>query len=323
LKKKIIYLLFLTVYVSYGQELTVNETLDYINNKLSQSKIFTLNKNGDFYFINLFHSSLWDKGLGQEDWKNKIKEKNYQIELSDINKALYTSLSFGQLNNVKFSSRNDDSFSYIYFNCQSQKCLTEIEFLRPALIKSETKYTSISSVTQKISFDDNEKILRAIGYLQNLIKYSDEYKKKDDDPFASKNYNKNIGKLKEKEAIDLINNNGVFIVPILINGEKLEFILDSGASEISISKEVEQLFIFNGTIKKENYLEPALYRIANGNIISCRRVNLGEVKIGNITIRNVVASIGISNTPLLLGRNFFDNFNSWTIDNQTNRLILN
>ncbi len=316
-------MLFLTVYVSYGQELTVNETLDYINNKLSQSKIFTLNKNGDFHFINLFHSDLWDKGLSQEDWKNKIKEKNYQIELSDINKALYTSLSFGQLNNVKFSSRYDDTFSHIHFNCQSQKCLTEIEFIRPELIKSETKYTSISSVTQKISFDDNEKILRAIKYLQNLIKFSDEYQKKDDDPFASQYYNKNVGKFNEKEVIDLINNNGVFIVPILINGEKLDFILDSGASEISISKEVEQLFIFNGTIKKENYLEPALYRIANGNIISCRRVNLGEVKIGNTAIRNVVASIGISNTPLLLGRNFFDNFNSWTINNQTNRLILN
>ncbi|WAC02976.1 retroviral-like aspartic protease family protein [Lacinutrix neustonica] len=95
-----------------------------------------------------------------------------------------------------------------------------------------------------------------------------------------------------------------------------------GASEISISLNLEDDLISKGLLKKEDYIESGLYRIADGSIISCRRIIIKELKVGNFTIKNVVASIGFKESPLLLGKSFLDNFKKWSIDNDLQLLIL-
>ena len=76
----------------------------------------------------------------------------------------------------------------------------------------------------------------------------------------------------------------------------------------------------NGTIKKENYLTPALYRVADGRIIEQRRLIIPHLTIGNFTVENVHAAVGVGTVPLLLGKSVLDKFSKWSINNLTSTL---
>lgn len=89
-----------------------------------------------------------------------------------------------------------------------------------------------------------------------------------------------------------------------------------------ISEEFEKELISSGILKKNNYQTPGLYQIADGSIIECRRIIIPELKIGNFIVKNVSASVGKGQTPLLLGKSLLDKFKSWKIDNLRETLKL-
>jgi clan AA aspartic protease (TIGR02281 family) len=95
---------------------------------------------------------------------------------------------------------------------------------------------------------------------------------------------------------------GVYTVPCEINGLKMNFIFDSGASDVSISLTEAQFMLKNGYLKLEDILDKESYQIANGQLIDGLIINIRELKIGNYTIRNIKGSIVASNSaPLLFG----------------------
>jgi aspartyl protease family protein len=170
-----------------------------------------------------------------------------------------------------------------------------------------------------------DKLYNAFSYLFWLIMEDPNYISYDDDPFANENFKKTLSYItgiKSSEKVNLTRETGVFYVDVEIFGIKKKFVLDSGASEISLSQNFERELIASGLLKKEDYLEPALYRIADGSIIAQRRVLIREIKIGDFAVKNVSASIGKSNIPLLLGKSFLDKFTKWSIDNENNILFL-
>jgi aspartyl protease family protein len=114
----------------------------------------------------------------------------------------------------------------------------------------------------------------------------------------------------------------MYHIKVTIGNIERKFVLDSGASDISISEDLENELIKNGVIKRENYKASALYKLADGSIVQKRRLTLPALTIGNVTLTNVSASIGIGSTPLLLGKSFLDRFKSWTIDNSSQILKL-
>ena len=74
---------------------------------------------------------------------------------------------------------------------------------------------------------------------------------------------KNTSKL---NTIKLKSNYGVFSVPVELNGVlKIDFIFDSGASDISISPDIALTLLKAGTIKKEDWLPGAYYSFADGS----------------------------------------------------------
>ena len=52
--------------------------------------------------------------------------------------------------------------------------------------------------------------------------------------------------------------------------------------------------------------------------------NMGivKLKVGNFTVKNLIISVGDENSPLLLGKNFLDKFETWTIDNSKKTIKL-
>ncbi len=108
---------------------------------------------------------------------------------------------------------------------------------------------------------------------------------------------------------------GVYKIPVEVNGVAMRFILDTGASLISIS-EVEAGFLYKqGTIGPEDILETAQFSDANGDISEGTIINLRSVQIGNRTLRNVRASVvSGGKAPLLLGQSALAQFGRVSLD---------
>jgi hypothetical protein len=68
------------------------------------------------------------------------------------------------------------------------------------------------------------------------------------------------------EVIHYQKDQGLAIIPIEIDGFSVDVILDSGASSVSISKKLEKNLLDQGIISESDYIEPGLFRIADGSI---------------------------------------------------------
>jgi len=115
--------------------------------------------------------------------------------------------------------------------------------------------------------------------------------------------------------------NGVYEIPMEVNGSNMNFIFDTGASDITISS-LEAIFLYKqGTLSKEDILGFQEYQIADGSISQGTVVNLRTIKIGNKTFKNIKASI-VSNpeAPLLFGQSALANFGKVSIDYKRNEI---
>ena len=110
--------------------------------------------------------------------------------------------------------------------------------------------------------------------------------------------------------------NGVYQIPVEINGVKMFFIFDTGASTISIS-ETEANFLWKqGKLSKDDIQGTANFTDANGDISEGTIIILSTVKIGDRTLKNVEASVVHNlNAPLLFGQTALVKFGKISIDN--------
>lgn len=131
---------------------------------------------------------------------------------------------------------------------------------------------------------------------------------------------------RERESFDeftlkMTKESGVYKVPIEINGSSMNFIFDTGASDITIS-DVEAMFLYKqGKLLKEDVLGSQQYQIADGSIAVGTIINLRTVKLGNRILKNVKASIVHNNeAPLLLGQSALAQFGKVSIDYDKNEI---
>ncbi|ADQ80178.1 hypothetical protein Palpr_2041 [Paludibacter propionicigenes WB4] len=125
----------------------------------------------------------------------------------------------------------------------------------------------------------------------------------------------------DKSVVKMSQQDGVYHVPCKINGTEMEFIFDTGASNITMSL-TEALFLYKqGKLKDEDFQGTQQYRIADGSIHEGMIVNLRKVEIGNLELNNVQASI-VDNmdAPLLLGQSALAAFGKISIDYNRNEI---
>lgn len=319
-------LLILTLLISnniiYSQLLSINETADYLT-ELSKKYPSTPSQAGNCKMAHYEQFSVDNDGTikiqeyrkfyactnGKRESSHLVRTKSIHIEEVDINKI--------QIQNKYGTER-------IIIPCVKGNCV---------LMDDTGKYNSNLLDKDKLVFYGRtnhilSKKHNALLYLLQSVKVSDKYFRGDsNDPFAPQNFKDTRYRVESKDTKTVVNlseNQGVFELLVYFgNGElKDKFVLDSGASELSITPYLEREMIKLGLIKRNNYLSPGLYQIADGSIISARRLKIPKLKVGSFTVYNVTASVGTQNSPLLLGRSFFDKFSQWSIDNAKNKLIL-
>lgn len=132
----------------------------------------------------------------------------------------------------------------------------------------------------------------------------------------------NIQNKSGKTVVSMENINGIKYIWIEVNGIKLKFIFDTGASSISISSAEAVVLLKQGLLKEEDILDDIYFQDATGGISVGTRINLRTVKIGDRVLRNIEAVV-VDNmeAPLLLGQSVLEKFGKITIDNKNNQII--
>jgi clan AA aspartic protease (TIGR02281 family) len=117
---------------------------------------------------------------------------------------------------------------------------------------------------------------------------------------------------------------GTYDIPVQINGVlKINFILDSGASDVSISADVALTLLKTGTVSDNDFIGTQEYKFANGSVATSKVFLLNEIKIGGFIIKKVRASISNSiDAPMLLGQSVLQRLGKFTIDNSNHTLII-
>lgn len=115
--------------------------------------------------------------------------------------------------------------------------------------------------------------------------------------------------------IRMVKENGVYYVPIEVNGLNLRFIFDTGASSISISSAEAAVMYRQGLITEDDILGASQMQDATGGISTGVIVNLRSVKIGDIILNNIQATV-VDNiqAPLLLGQTALSKFGKVSLD---------
>lgn len=125
-----------------------------------------------------------------------------------------------------------------------------------------------------------------------------------------------------KTILRMENNNGIKYVWIEINGLKLKFVFDTGASSICISSAEATVLYRQGTLQKEDILDVHFFQDATGKVSVGTIINLRTVKIGNRVLHNIEATVIDNNeAPLLLGQSALEKFGKISIDNKNNVII--
>ncbi|HXW74130.1 MAG TPA: retropepsin-like aspartic protease [Steroidobacteraceae bacterium] len=126
------------------------------------------------------------------------------------------------------------------------------------------------------------------------------------------------------EVVQLQLEGGTYVVPVLLNHKIIRsFTIDSGSADVSIPEEVFTLLIRSGTVAQQDLLDTRRYRLADGSEQTSRRFLIRSLRVGNVELRDVVASVVPEGGELLLGQSFLSRLSSWSIDNDRHTLALN
>ncbi|MBK6008787.1 TIGR02281 family clan AA aspartic protease [Ramlibacter ginsenosidimutans] len=104
---------------------------------------------------------------------------------------------------------------------------------------------------------------------------------------------------------------GHFITPGAINGRAVQFLVDTGATSVSIgAADAERLGI--------DYRKGQLARGSTANgIVTVYRIKLDSVRVGDVEVSNVDAAVVPTDTgQVLLGNSFLDRFQMTRFNNQ-------
>jgi clan AA aspartic protease (TIGR02281 family) len=116
---------------------------------------------------------------------------------------------------------------------------------------------------------------------------------------------------------------GTLAVPASIDGAPpMSFIVDSGASLVSIPWDDAEPFIKTGLIKPGDFQGEEPFQLANGERVTARIYRLHSLKVGDREVKDVLAAVYRGHGPRLLGQSFLKRFKSWSIDNGRRVLVL-
>jgi clan AA aspartic protease (TIGR02281 family) len=116
---------------------------------------------------------------------------------------------------------------------------------------------------------------------------------------------------------------GTFVVAVEINETiTLDFVLDSGAADVSVPSDVANVLIRKNALKKSDFIGKQIYMLADGSSSPSDTFIIRSLRIGDKQVQNVRGSISPATSEPLLGQAFLQHFRSWSIDNSNRELLL-
>lgn len=123
--------------------------------------------------------------------------------------------------------------------------------------------------------------------------------------------------------VQLTPEGGTYTVPVLINDAiTLGFTVDSGAADVTIPLDVFSTLARAGTIADTDITGEQDYTLADGSTKKSPTFIIRSLQVGALTLKNVPGSVSASDGVLLLGQTFLKKFQSWSIDNAREVLVL-
>jgi clan AA aspartic protease (TIGR02281 family) len=153
------------------------------------------------------------------------------------------------------------------------------------------------------------------GYKSLMSEYEAKYnekqqKKRADEGLAEK-------KQEHVTEIPFTWDGGNCYVKCKINDLPMQFVFDTGASDVSISMVEASFMMKNGYLSKNDVIGSARFSDANGNVSEGTVINLKKVQFGDLELNNVRASVVRNQkAPLLLGQTVLSRTGKIEIDNQ-------
>lgn len=96
---------------------------------------------------------------------------------------------------------------------------------------------------------------------------------------------------------------GVYKIPCVVNGLRMKFIFDTGATSVCISQNMANFMYENDYITDSDIEDIGNTRLGNGEIVEHVKIKLREVEIGGLKLKDVEAIVVRGqDAPLLLGQ---------------------
>lgn len=245
----------------------------------------------------------------------------------------------------KLGLKNPEKLKRLYENEQVQAVglfvvWEEDKNIGDLLVKIEGKYGWMSSLAfytddiKNIPRLKNVKVLNQYDLINKEI-ISNKITPIKNEQTTIANPDTPIAVTNDKQKIERIDNTNLIVIPMkknkggtftidcMVNGLKLNFIFDTGASNVSISLTEALFMLKNGYLSKNDLKGTEYYSIANGDIQEGTVLNIRELEFGGQKLRNVKASvIKELSAPLLLGQSAISQLGKIMIDYQNSTLTI-
>ncbi len=123
-------------------------------------------------------------------------------------------------------------------------------------------------------------------------------------------------------AFPLIKSGSSYLIKIKFGKIIKTYLLDSGASDMTLDDETYQYLKTTQQLKIQNNLTSREYILADGSKVEYKRIQIPTFSINNIVVKNINVVLVENGKPLLLGKSFLDSFKSWKVDNKNNILFV-
>jgi hypothetical protein len=125
------------------------------------------------------------------------------------------------------------------------------------------------------------------------------------------------------DTIKILTLNGMTYVRIKTGSMVQFWLLDTGAADMLVNKEMEETLKTEGLLTNSNYLGTAEYEMANGVIDTCRTYRMNNIQIGTYKLNNIVVAVTDKGKRIIAGKGLLNKFTNWVLNNRENTLILN
>ena len=144
---------------------------------------------------------------------------------------------------------------------------------------------------------------------------SEQVYKKNERTGTTKSSNRNIIQMKKSS--------GVYHIPVTLNGMEMDYIFDTGASMITMSKSDYFRLKNAGKISESDIKNKQDFTDANGDVSTGVIVNIKKVKVGKYILDNVKAAvISGESAPRLFGQSALSRFGKVSVDYAKNQIII-